>query len=154
MNAIHLPDAAATEAFGRSLAPLLHPGDVVALFGTLGAGKTSLCRGLLHGLGFASDVPSPTFPIVITYDPPEVRLPVWHVDLYRVEDPGEFEELGLEDALGNVALLIEWPERLPDLWPETLRLSLEADPSGGRRLTATVPPAWERRWPPPPLTTR
>ena len=152
MSFIHLPDAAATEAFGRRLAPLLQPGDIIALFGTLGAGKTSLCRGIMHGLGLAGDVPSPTFPIVITYDPPEVRLPVWHVDLYRIEDPGEFEELGLDDALGDAALLIEWPERLPFLWPETLRLSLEADPAGGRRLTATPPPAWERRWPPPPLS--
>ncbi len=154
MSEAHLPDAAATEMFGRSLAPLLRSGDIVALFGTLGAGKTSLCRGILHGLGFAGDVPSPTFPIVVTYDPPDVRLPVWHVDLYRIEQPGEFEELGLDDALGDAALLIEWPERLPFLWPETLRLSLAADPGGGRRLTASAPPAWERRWPPPPLTTR
>lgn len=149
MTPVHLPDAAATEAFGRALAPLLEPGDAIALFGNLGAGKTSLCRGMLHGLGFAGDVPSPTFPIVLAYDPPEVRLPVWHVDLYRIEQPGELEELGLDDALGGAALLIEWPERLPALWPQTLRLSLAGDASGGRRLTADVPPAWERRWPPP-----
>ena len=145
---MNLPDAEATEACGRSLAPLLQPGDAVAVFGELGAGKTSLCRGILHGLGFTGDVSSPTFPIVQVYEPPDLRLPVWHVDLYRIELPGELEELGLEDALADSALLIEWPERLPALWPEALRLTLAREPAGGRSLTAKVPPAWEPRWPP------
>jgi tRNA threonylcarbamoyladenosine biosynthesis protein TsaE len=145
---IALPDAAATEAFGRALAPCLVPGDVVALFGRLGAGKTSLSRGILHGLGFGGDVGSPTFPIVQVYEPPEVRLPVWHVDLYRIESPEELEELGLDEALHDCALLIEWPGRLPWLWPGTLQLSLADDPAGGRNLTAHVPPAWGNRWPP------
>jgi tRNA threonylcarbamoyladenosine biosynthesis protein TsaE len=146
---IALPDPAATESLGARIAPLLRAGDVIALFGTLGAGKTSLCRGILHGLGFAGEVPSPTFPIIQVYAPPELRLEVWHVDLYRVEEPGELEELGLDEARGGAALLIEWPERLPALWPDTLRLTLEADDAAGRRLTASVPPAWGTRWPPP-----
>jgi len=145
---VHLPDAAATEQFGRAIAPLLRPGDVVALFGTLGAGKTSLSRGVLLGLGHEGEVASPTFPIVQTYEPPDVSLPIWHVDLYRIEAAHELEELGLEEALMDSALLIEWPERLPTLWPGTLRLTLEHDPRGGRNLTASVPTAWERRWPP------
>lgn len=144
---VRLADAVATEAFGRSLAPLIRPGDVVALFGTLGAGKTTLARGLLGGLGHDGDVASPTFPIVQAYDPPDVRLPIWHVDLYRIEDPSELEELGLDDALTDGALLIEWPERLPGLWPQTLRLMLAAE-GEGRALTAGVPPAWGTRWPP------
>lgn len=148
MSPIPLPDAEATEAFGRSLAPLLRPGDAVALFGQLGAGKTSLCRGVLHGLGFAGDVGSPTFPIVQVYEPPELSLPVWHVDLYRVEDAEELEELGLDEALPDGALLIEWPDRLPALWPQTLRLTLSRGPAAGRSLTAQVPPAWGGRWPP------
>jgi tRNA threonylcarbamoyladenosine biosynthesis protein TsaE len=148
VSAFALPDAEATHAFGQRLAPLLRPGDSVALYGSLGAGKTSLCRGILHGLGFAGDVPSPTFPLLQTYGPPDTRLPVWHVDLYRVERGAELEELGLDDALYDAALLIEWPERLPALWPGTLRLTLGDDPSGGRSLTALVPPAWEARWPP------
>lgn len=148
MNMVMLQDAEATHAFGRRIAPLLGAGDSIALFGTLGAGKTSLCRGVLHGLGFAGEVPSPTFPLVQTYAPPEIRLPVWHIDLYRVEEPGELEELGLDDALYDAALLIEWPERLPALWPGTLRLTLCESPSGGRSLTALVPAAWEARWPP------
>ncbi len=144
---IPLPNPQATEAFGVSLALLLRIGDVIALFGPLGAGKTTLARGLLRGLGHDGDVPSPTFAIVQPYDPPAVRLPVAHVDLYRIEGPDELEELGLDDFLAVGALLIEWPERLPRLWPQTLRLRL-ADAEGARALTAEVPPAWGSRWPP------
>ena len=143
-----LPDAEGTEALGRALAGRLRAGDVVALFGTLGAGKTTLARGVLRGLGFEGDVASPTFPIVQAYAPPEARLPLWHVDLYRIERAREIEELGLDEALEAAALVIEWPERLPALWPEALRLTLEVKPEGARALTATVPPAWEARWPP------
>ena len=146
--AVRLGDAAATEAFGRALAGALRAGDVVALFGALGAGKTTLARGILLGLGHDGEVASPTFPIVVTYDPPDTRLPTWHVDLYRIEDAGEFEELGLDEARPEGVLLIEWPERLPALWPETLRLTLAEEPTGGRALTAQVPAAWEARWPP------
>jgi len=148
VSAIALPDPEATHDLGRRIAPLLRPGDCIALFGTLGAGKTSLCRGIIHGLGFVGEVPSPTFPLVQTYAPPDTAVPVWHVDLYRVERRGELEELGLDEALGEAALLIEWPERLPALWPQTLRLTLGAGPGGGRSLTALVPPAWGTRWPP------
>jgi len=145
---IVLADAAATEAFGAALAPLLRGGDVVALFGALGAGKTTLSRGILRGLGHDGDVASPTFPIVQAYAPPDTRLPLWHVDLYRIEDPAELEEIGLDEARADAALLIEWPERLPRLWPEALRLALEVEADGARALTASVPPAWGERWPP------
>ena len=146
--AIRLADEAATEAFGAALAERLRPGDVIALFGTLGAGKTTLARGVLRGLGHKGDVASPTFPIVQIYEPPEVRLPLWHVDLYRIEDPAELEEIGLDDAPDGAVLLIEWPERLPSLWPESLRLTLDILADGARALTASVPPAWGARWPP------
>jgi tRNA threonylcarbamoyladenosine biosynthesis protein TsaE len=145
---ILLADAEATERFGRALAPLLRAGDVVALFGALGAGKTTFCRGVLRGLGFAGDVASPTFPIVQAYAPPDTRLPLWHVDLYRIERAGEIGELGLDEALETAALLIEWPERLPRLWPGALLLTLDVRSDGARALTASVPPAWGRRWPP------
>ena len=145
---IHLPDEAATEAFGAKLAQALRPGDVIALFGTLGAGKTTLARGLLRGLGHEGDVASPTFPIVQAYAPPDVAIPLWHVDLYRIEHAEELEEIGLDEAREEAALLIEWPERLPWLWPEALRLNLAIEPSGSRALTAQVPPAWGARWPP------
>jgi tRNA threonylcarbamoyladenosine biosynthesis protein TsaE len=145
---IDLPDVAATEAVGRALATLLRPGDVVALFGDLGAGKTSLARGVLAALGLAEEAPSPTFAIVQPYAPPEVALPLAHVDLYRIEEAEEIEELALDDYLVDGALLIEWPERMGDrLWPGALRLELVVSGSG-RRLTWAVPAAWEGRWPP------
>jgi tRNA threonylcarbamoyladenosine biosynthesis protein TsaE len=142
---ILLADEAETERLGRALAAQLRAGDAVALFGTLGAGKTTLARSVLRGLGFAGDVASPTFPIVQVY---ETQPPLWHVDLYRIEQPEELVELGLDEARLDAALLIEWPERLPRLWPDALRLSLAIRPDGARVLTADVPPAWGTRWPP------
>lgn len=142
-----LPDEAATLAAGRALAPSLQVGDVVALFGDLGAGKTSFARGVLAGLGFDGEVPSPTFGLVIPYDKPLVSLPVWHADLYRLDDGEAAEPLGLDDALIGGALLIEWPERLGDrLWPEALRLHFGVE-GVGRLLTAQAPPSWEARCP-------
>jgi tRNA threonylcarbamoyladenosine biosynthesis protein TsaE len=144
---ILLEGTAETEAFGRRLASELRPGDVVALFGDLGAGKTTLARGILRGLGFEGDVASPTFPIVLPYE--TLAVPLWHVDLYRLEDPLEAGELGLDEALAEGALVIEWPERLGDgLWPEALRLTLARHGEGARALTAEVPAAWGERWPP------
>ena len=148
MPSINLPDTSATLSLGRRLASTLRAGDVVALSGPLGAGKTTLARGVLQGLGYEGEVASPSFPIVLAYALPEVRLPLWHVDLYRIEDPAELEELGLAEARGEAIMLIEWPERLPALWPETLHLTLADAPEGGRALTASVPPAWGGRWPP------
>lgn len=144
-----LPDEAATQAFGRAVAAVLKSGDVIALSGDLGAGKTTLARAILMALGLQEEAPSPTFAIVQPYDLPDVRLPVWHVDLYRLEGPGDADELGLEEARDYAALLIEWPERLgASLWADALRLRIEIGTDGARRLTAQVPPAWEERWPP------
>ncbi len=148
---IALADAAAAAAFGARLAARLVAGAVVRLSGALGAGKTTLARGLLGGLGYAGEVPSPTFAIVQTYEPPEegsgVRLPVWHVDLYRIEDARAVDELGLDEVLADGALIVEWPERAgADRWPEALHLTLE-DAGDSRRLTARASPAWEGRWP-------
>ena len=144
-----LADAAATEAAGAALAPLLRAGDVVALHGDLGAGKTSFARGVLAALGFPEEAPSPSFAIVQAYDPPDVTLPVWHVDLYRIDDGDEAAELGLDEALEDGVLLIEWAERLgARLWPDALHLTFEPTPDGARRLTWGVPASWETRWPP------
>jgi tRNA threonylcarbamoyladenosine biosynthesis protein TsaE len=142
-----LSNPESTEALGRSLASQLRPGDVVALFGDLGAGKTTLARGILGGLGHDGEVASPTFPIVIPYD--TLRLPAWHVDLYRLDDPSEIRELALDEALQDGVLLVEWPERMgPALWAHSLRLTLRRQGEGARALTAGVPAAWEARWPP------
>ena len=143
---IRLADPAATEALGARLAGLAGPGDVITLAGPLGAGKTSIARGLLSALGLAGEAPSPSFAIVQPYAPPEVSIPVLHVDLYRIEDPAELEELGLDEALADSLLVVEWPERAPGMWPEALALSLTIEPDGSRALTAEVPAAWKARW--------
>ena len=146
---IILVDAAATEAVGRALADVVRAGDVIALFGDLGAGKTTLSRGLLAGLGLEGEAPSPTFAIVQPYGPPDVRLPVAHVDLYRIDAPEDAAELGLDDYREDGVLLVEWPERMgAAAWEDALRLFLVATPDGARRLTAERPPSWEQRWPP------
>lgn len=142
-----LADATASEELGAGLAGVVHPGDVITLSGPLGAGKTSIARGLLAALGLEEEAPSPTFAIVQPYAPPETRLPVMHVDLYRIDDVEELDELGLDEARGDSILLVEWPERAPGHWPDALALTLDFAPDGGRRLTATVPAAWEGRWP-------
>ena len=143
-----LKDPAATEAVGYAIASALKIGDVITLSGTLGAGKSCLARGILRGLGVSSDVPSPTFPIVVTYDPPDARLPVNHVDLYRLKSAEEAYELALDEILEDGALIVEWPEVLGgDYWPEALHISLKEQPDGQRFLTADVPPSWKDRWP-------
>jgi tRNA threonylcarbamoyladenosine biosynthesis protein TsaE len=126
---LDLPDEAATAALGVRLAGACRPGDLIALSGDLGAGKSTLARALIRHLAGADiDVPSPTFTLVQTYDTP--RLPVWHFDLYRLEDPGEARELGLTEAVDGLAL-IEWPERLDAYLPQTrLDVWLDFSPDG------------------------
>ena len=136
---------AATAELGRRLAGVLRPGDVVALGGDLGAGKSTLARACLQALaGVEIEVPSPTFTLVQTYDLP--AFPVWHVDLYRLGDSAEVDELGLEEALERGALLVEWPERLPDdVFPNRLTIRLEATAPDRRRLRAVGGPGWADR---------
>jgi len=139
-------DEAATVAFGAALGRAARAGDVITLSGPLGVGKTALARGFIAALGHAGEVPSPSFALVQPYD--DLDPPVWHVDLYRIEDSAEIEELAL-DAAADAVLLVEWPERAGnDAWPEALRLSLDFAADGDRILTARVPPSWEGRWPP------
>jgi tRNA threonylcarbamoyladenosine biosynthesis protein TsaE len=134
-----------TAAFGAALAQVVKKGDVITLTGPLGVGKTAFARGLIAALGHEGDVPSPSFAIVQPYD--ELDPPVWHVDLYRIENRSEIEELGL-DAATDAVLLVEWPERAGEgAWPDALGLSLDFAPNGDRILTAQVPPSWEGRWP-------
>lgn len=137
-------------ALGARVAAVLRPGDAIALRGSLGSGKTTWTRGLLHALGLAGEAPSPSFAIVQPYEPPEVSLPLAHVDLYRLDDSADLEELGLDDYLLDGAVVIEWPERMEDrLWPGALILDIAVDADGTRRLTATIPPSWKDRWPLP-----
>jgi tRNA threonylcarbamoyladenosine biosynthesis protein TsaE len=142
-----LADETATENAGRMVAAVLIAGDVVALSGPLGAGKTGFARGLIEGLGFDGEVPSPSFGLVIPYAAPDVRVAVWHIDLYRLDDVAEVDELGLDDAREDNALVIEWAERMGQgLWADALRIDLAVE-GAGRRLTAQVPPSWKARWP-------
>ncbi len=133
-------------ALGGKLSKALRIGDVVTLSGPLSAGKTTLVRGLLRALGHKGEVPSPSFAIVQPYE--DLQLPVWHVDLYRIEDLSDLAELGLEDIRDVGVLIIEWPEHGDSAaWPEALALSLNVVEDDARALTANVPAAWEGRWP-------
>jgi len=140
-----LGSEAETAASGAALARAAKAGDVITLSGPLGVGKTALARGFIAGLGHDGEVPSPSFAIVQPYE--DVDPPVWHVDLYRIENASEIEELGL-DAAADAVLLVEWPERAGEqAWRDALRLSLEFGQDGARILTAEVPPSWEGRCP-------
>ena len=118
-----LPDLAATAALGARIAAVLRAGDLVALGGDLGAGKTTLARAILTALGLDETVPSPTFTLVQSYDTPLLR--VSHYDLYRLKNEAEMQELGLDEALEDGAALVEWPERAS--LPEGLTVQLSAD---------------------------
>lgn len=126
-----------TERFGRLLAGLLGPGDVVGLSGDLGAGKTYLAGAIAHGLGVPRGVPvtSPTFTLIKEYTG---RMPVYHMDLYRLGGPSELFDLGLwEYYEGGGVCLVEWCERFDDLWPpNALVIALELGEGDKRTFVA------------------
>jgi tRNA threonylcarbamoyladenosine biosynthesis protein TsaE len=99
--------------FARSFSQQLQIGDIIAIDGPLGAGKTVFCKGVIEGLGFLGDVSSPTYTIVHHYDVPDIHIPLVHVDLYRINRPDEVDELGLFD--GDAIALIEWASQYPPL---------------------------------------
>jgi tRNA threonylcarbamoyladenosine biosynthesis protein TsaE len=142
---IDLPDATATEALGARIAAALQPGDVVCLYGELGAGKTTLARGVIRArMGRGVEAPSPTFTLVQTYLSP--GLEIVHADLYRLEGPDESVELGLEDAYASAASLIEWPERLGARLPrDRLEVHLTDEGEGGRTARLVGRGAWRER---------
>jgi tRNA threonylcarbamoyladenosine biosynthesis protein TsaE len=127
-----------TAAAGETLAARLGAGDVVALTGELGAGKTCFVQGLARGLGVARAATSPTFVLVNEY---RGRLPVHHVDLYRTETLTELLDLGLEDLLeGEGITLVEWADRCEPLLPaRTVRVHIEGVGDEPRRITITEP---------------
>jgi tRNA threonylcarbamoyladenosine biosynthesis protein TsaE len=133
---VELADLASMEAFGARIAAVLRVGDVVALSGGLGAGKTTLARWIVAALGHKGEVPSPTFTIVETYVPPDVRLQLVHADFYRLERPGEADELGLDDYREGAALIAEWPEHAGGFArePGCLSITLEIHGSGRRAI--------------------
>jgi len=138
---IVLVDESATKRLGASIAEQLKPGDAVALEGDLGAGKTTLARAILHRLGVAEPVPSPSFTLVQHYD--TGKLAVEHFDFYRLETESDLDELGLEDALATGAALIEWPERAASRVPsEALRVRLRIESDTSRHATISGPLSW------------
>jgi len=142
-----LPDLKAMTAFGTAIANRLRPADVVALSGGLGAGKTTLARAIIAALGYEGEVPSPTFTIVETYDPPALRLRLVHADFYRLERPEEAEELGLDEYREGAALIAEWPEHAGGFAHEPGCLSITLETVGsGRRAIVEPGRDWLTRW--------
>lgn len=143
---LSLPDEAATAAIAGKLAGLARSGDVFALEGELGVGKTFFARAFIRALGGAAiEVPSPTFTLHQSYE--LARITVHHFDLFRLSGPGETLELGLEDAMAGAITLIEWPDRLGPLLPgDRLDLCLTyGDTPDSRSVTLTGHGAWAGR---------
>jgi len=132
---------AETEDVARRIAPRLRVGDTVALKGELGAGKTTMARAILRSLGVGGEIPSPSFTLVQEYETP--RMNIVHCDLYRVSDTAELTELGLEEALHDGALLIEWPERaMSAIAGDALWIEMEIAGVSERRVKISGPERW------------
>jgi tRNA threonylcarbamoyladenosine biosynthesis protein TsaE len=143
---IDLEDEAATAALAARVGSLLRPGDMVALRGDLGAGKTAFARALIQSLGDSDDeVPSPTFTLVQTYETPAGSI--WHFDLYRLSGADEVIELGWDEVRADGIALVEWPDRLgPLLPPDRLEIAISfGTTSGSRRATLTGHGGWVDR---------
>jgi len=143
-GSFRLVQEADTARLGAAIAGELKAHEAVCLSGPLGAGKSSLARGLIRALaGAATEAPSPTFTLVQTYD--AGAFPLAHFDLYRLTKPEEARELGLDEALDDGAAVIEWPERLGHHLPPN-RLDVELEIAGDQRRARLTPHgAWEGR---------
>lgn len=134
---IDLPDLPAMAALGRRIAARLRPGDVIALTGGLGAGKTTLARAIIASLGHEGEVPSPTFTILETYD--ALDPPLVHADFYRIESLAELDELGLDDYREGAALIAEWPANAGGFADEPGCLSIALEMAGNGRAAIVEP---------------
>lgn len=147
---LYLADEAATASLARAIAALARRGDLIALFGELGAGKTAFARAFINAIPhpdkvIPEEVPSPTFTLVQVYE--RSPAPVWHIDLYRIDHPEDAYEIGLEEALADGITLIEWPERLGPLLPRArldVNLAFAANPQA-RIATISGSADWQRR---------
>lgn len=136
-----------TRQFGTALSERLGPGDVIGLNGPLGAGKSVLARSIIRAYMKDPDllVPSPSFTLIQIYEPPN-QAPVWHVDLYRLEQPDDLWELGLDDAFGDSVMLVEWPDRAESFLPEnSLMLTIDIEPDGCRLISMKDNARWHDR---------
>ncbi|HYM22256.1 MAG TPA: tRNA (adenosine(37)-N6)-threonylcarbamoyltransferase complex ATPase subunit type 1 TsaE [Vicinamibacterales bacterium] len=130
----------ATAEVGRRLAPKLSAGDVILLYGDLGAGKTAFVRGVAEGLGVSgADVSSPTFTIVQEYR--GGRLPLFHADLYRLDNPREIDDLGLDELTADGVLAIEWAEKVPRPLLGAIVVRIAHGDADSRTIILTTPPA-------------
>jgi len=126
---LFLENEFATTRFGESLAQYLSAGDILAITGPLGSGKTSLARAIIGRLSADDEVTSPTYGLVSTYETPGFLI--WHYDLFRLSQKNEIWELGFEDAMDDGVVLIEWPEIIADILPsDTLSISMQAQADG------------------------
>lgn len=150
MTTVPLPDLAAMRSFGAAIAGQLRSGDVIALTGGLGAGKTTLARAIIAALGHDEEVPSPSFAIIELYEPPGVRMPLVHADFYRLSNPAEAEEIGLSDYRQGAAMIAEWPDHAGGFAhePGCLSITLEIADEG-RRAIVEAGPDWLGRLPCP-----
>ena len=139
-------DTDAMVMLGARIAAQVRAGDVISLEGTLGAGKTTLARAIIASLGHEGEVPSPTFTIIETYE--ETRIPVVHADFYRLEDPEEAHEIGLDDYRDGAALIAEWPDKAGGFRHETNCLAIWLEIVGqGRRAIVEGGKGWVGRMP-------
>ena len=143
-----LANLAATKRLGLFLAKELMVGDVLALQGALGAGKSELARAIIQQMfPDETDIPSPTFTLVQAYESDD-NCPLLHFDLYRLAEPGDVLELGIEDAFVEAVCLIEWPEKLAGYLPDhALTIDIDYDPgtNGDREVTLSGNAAWQKR---------
>ena len=137
----------ATQHIAARLAERLSAGDTLLFTGDIGAGKTHFCRALIQAaLGYAEDVPSPTFTLVQVYEVHQSEI--WHADLYRLSNPDEVVELGLAEAFDTAICLVEWPDRLAELAPEnalSIFLSMTAEPGERDMVLSWSDPKWAER---------
>lgn len=148
MTVVDLPDLAATERLAARIAALARPGEAVLLSGPLGAGKSAFARAFVRSwVGDpTAEVPSPTFTLIQPYDGP--RGAVWHCDLYRLGDPDELQELGIDEGLAEAVMLVEWPDRLGSRVPADrleLRLEMCEQTEGARRVALDAFGEWTTR---------
>lgn len=134
---------AQTRDLGRRLAEQLRPGDVLLLYGNLGAGKSEFTRGVAEGLGVAGPVTSPSFTILNVYD--DGRIPLYHFDWYRLESAEELYEMGMDEYLGGDGVaVVEWPTQCPEAIPET-HLAVTLTPVGETERDVAFEPMGEFR---------
>lgn len=136
----------AVERLARTLASLCHQGDILALKGEVGAGKSTFARAFVRTLAGRStlEVPSPTYTLAQRYSSQKSRPPIWHIDLYRLEEQSELRELGIEDAIAEGIILVEWPDRIDEQFPKSALTIIFSQGKSDNKRTITI--KGDRSW--------